>query len=67
LTLLKGLIFMNNFSDADLCKFFDGQTKSPSWLALVKLYQNPWFRRVWVIQEIAVATTVACDLWREIS
>jgi hypothetical protein len=58
LTLLKGLIFMNNFSDADLCKFFDGQTKSPSWLALVKLYQNPWFRRVWVIQEIAVATKV---------
>ena len=29
------------------------------WIVLVKLYQRPWFQRIWVIQEATV-----CKLWR---
>jgi hypothetical protein len=28
----------------------------PRWIALARLFQRPWFMRVWVIQEVAVRT-----------
>lgn len=32
--------------------------RSPSWEALVRIFHRPWFRRIWVIQEAAVASCV---------
>ncbi|KAF4633399.1 hypothetical protein G7Y89_g4718 [Cudoniella acicularis] len=46
-----------SFSTAGLPKMGD-----PDWVALVKLFQRPWFRRIWVVQEAAMAceSTVVC-------
>jgi hypothetical protein len=30
----------------------------PSWAALVRLFQRPWFRRIWVVQEAAVCESL---------
>lgn len=43
------------------------------WLALLKMLQNPWFDRVWVIQEVAVGNKVLilygdrCFPWEHVS
>jgi hypothetical protein len=31
---------------------------NPGWYPMVRLFNNPWFSRVWVVQEVAVARTV---------
>jgi hypothetical protein len=31
---------------------------NPAWNSMVKLFQHPWFSRVWIVQEVAVGTTV---------
>jgi hypothetical protein len=41
---------------ADDRKF--GGKRSPRWEALLKLFSNPWFERVWVVQEVAVAPAI---------
>jgi hypothetical protein len=30
----------------------------PRWISLLRLFRQPWFRRLWVIQEVALARTV---------
>jgi hypothetical protein len=32
--------------------------KSPEWTALVRLFQRPWFQRIWVLQEAVMARTM---------
>ena len=31
---------------------------SPEWTALVRLFQRPWFQRIWVLQEAVMARTM---------
>jgi Heterokaryon incompatibility protein (HET) len=31
---------------------------NPGWYPMVRLFKHPWFSRVWVVQEVAVARTV---------
>jgi hypothetical protein len=31
---------------------------SPAWTALVRLFQRPWFQRIWVFQEAVMARTM---------
>jgi hypothetical protein len=38
--------------------FFADEIGTPGWKAFVKLLQNPYFTRVWVVQEIAVGSNV---------
>lgn len=45
-------------SAKDLCEMVKDSRFSPRWPALVSLLNKPWFARVWVIQEVAVATKV---------
>ncbi|QKD57102.2 heterokaryon incompatibility protein-domain-containing protein [Fusarium oxysporum Fo47] len=42
----------------DLVKWYGNQLETPRWLALKKLVLRPWFSRVWVVQEVAVASSV---------
>jgi len=42
----------------ELYKKLVDERDSPSWLALIELFNHPWFSRVWVIQEVAVASKV---------
>jgi hypothetical protein len=37
------------------------------WVALKRLFSNPWFERAWVVQEITMATEFICALRRQIS
>lgn len=39
-------------------KAFASQRRSQRWFALMKLLGNPWFDRIWVVQEVALATSV---------
>ena len=32
---------------------------SPRWLAFIELLNHPWFDRVWVVQEVALASQIA--------
>jgi hypothetical protein len=34
------------------------ENKSQRWNAMTKLFRNPWFKRVWVIQEVAVSPRI---------
>ena len=38
---------------------------SPSWNALKKVFERPYFRRVWIVQEVALATNalICCGRW----
>ena len=35
----------------------------PVWRAIVKLYGLPWFRRVWILKEVAPLRRL-CPIWR---
>jgi Heterokaryon incompatibility protein (HET) len=37
---------------------FASQRRSQRWYALMELLRNPWFDRIWVVQEVALATSV---------
>lgn len=41
-----------------LVKHFSNHTYYFQWMALTNLLYHPWFERVWIIQEVAVASTV---------
>ena len=43
---------------AEIYAKFQNESTSPAWLGLDKLIQNPWFDRIWIIQEIAVASDI---------
>jgi hypothetical protein len=34
------------------------ENKSQRWNAMTELFRNPWFKRVWVIQEVAVSPRI---------
>ncbi|XTI91300.1 hypothetical protein V2W45_716603 [Cenococcum geophilum] len=38
---------------------------NPLWHDIINLFQNPWFRRVWVIQEVVLASSIRmiCGKW----
>lgn len=42
----------------DLYRRYERHTLSINWRALLELFNNPWFTRVWIVQEVAVATEV---------
>ena len=44
-----------NYSTIAFYDYYYHQTNRPRWIALVKLFRHPYFSRVWVCQEIAVA------------
>jgi hypothetical protein len=37
---------------------YAGQNRQPRWLAFVNLLRNDWFNRIWVVQEVALASSV---------
>lgn len=41
-----------------LFKMTSTQIDSPQWDALDKLFKRPWFQRLWVLQEVALASSV---------
>jgi hypothetical protein len=45
-------------SPLDAYNWLFGDRHSPRWLALLKLFQNPYFTRVWIVQEVAVGSNV---------
>lgn len=55
---LYGTSFMFQGSANDFDKWFFNERYSPRWLALVQLLKLPYFSRIWVLQEIAVASNV---------
>ncbi|KLU84384.1 hypothetical protein MAPG_03428 [Magnaporthiopsis poae ATCC 64411] len=40
-----------------------GEGMSVRWIALIELLAQPWFRRVWVIQEVAAASLNSPRIW----
>ncbi|KFY95312.1 hypothetical protein V500_02843 [Pseudogymnoascus sp. VKM F-4518 (FW-2643)] len=55
---LYGTSLMFQGSAYDFDKWFFHERYSPRWLALVQLLKKPYFSRIWVLQEIAVASNV---------
>jgi hypothetical protein len=53
---LHALLHVNSYEE--LAKRCMEDKNTPSWVALSRLLAHRWFRRVWVIQEIAVAKRV---------
>src|SRR6266516_3748435 len=56
--LLKTFMASHIWPPRELYKKLVDERDSPSWLALIELFNHPWFSRVWVIQEVAVASKV---------
>ncbi|KAH6674786.1 heterokaryon incompatibility protein-domain-containing protein [Halenospora varia] len=50
--------FTQSLTLTELITKYLPETSMPKWQALNKLVRSPWFDRVWVVQEIAVATSV---------
>ncbi|PMD12162.1 HET-domain-containing protein, partial [Hyaloscypha hepaticicola] len=47
----KGL----RYSFEDLKKLYQSEPKTEQWNAMAKFFGNPWFQRVWIVQEAASA------------
>jgi hypothetical protein len=45
-------------SQYEIKDFFGDEIVKPGWKALMKLLHNPYFTKVWVVQEIAVGSNV---------
>ena len=56
--LLKLMALSLTNSYEELAKRCMGDNKTPAWEALSRLLAHPWFSRVWIIQEVAVAKKV---------
>lgn len=61
-TMLAGLWYNLMFGSAesshDLIRKYSEQWADAGWTALMNLFSHSWFSRVWVIQEIAMASNV---------
>jgi hypothetical protein len=56
-----------------LKKLYMADKKTPQWLALAEFFRNPWFRRVWIVQEVASTTELhllygnSCIDWENVA
>lgn len=55
---LRWMINMHNISVEELHEKFKAENRNQQRLAVIKLLDHPWFNRVWIIQEAAVANDV---------
>src|SRR5208282_3964080 len=58
--LLRELSLLKEYyiSSVEVSWKFMSEQKLPRWRAITDLFNHPWFQRVWVIQEVAVAPQV---------
>ncbi|PQE27849.1 Heterokaryon incompatibility protein [Rutstroemia sp. NJR-2017a BBW] len=57
--LLEELSYLTQtLNMTDLYQIYSPQISMPKWQALNKLVRSPWFDRVWVLQEVAMASSV---------
>ena len=50
------MYFIQTLTMTELYVKYSPQTSTPKWQALNKLLRSPWFDRIWVVQEIGVAS-----------
>jgi hypothetical protein len=53
----KGIVHVGNVENY-LYRLALPAEESPEWTALVRLFQRPWFQRIWVLQEAVMARTM---------
>jgi len=57
-TMLKR-IFIANYQfeaeDEEFRSLFEDETGRPGWKAMIKLFENPYFTRIWCLQEVALS------------
>jgi Heterokaryon incompatibility protein (HET) len=51
----KAMSLLENLQEEDLERFRAAEFKCPEWLALNSFWRRPYWRRIWIIQELAVA------------
>lgn len=61
LALMKKIRFLKNYDFV-----VEKETQCKEWIALTKLMDRPWFRRRWVVQEIALARSATLHCGRYI-
>jgi len=45
-------------SDLDVFLLYAGKVRTPRWLAFLEMVRNAWFERIWVVQEVALASSL---------
>jgi hypothetical protein len=55
---LFSLNFKTYLSGLDLFFQYGSRIRQPRWLAFLALVRNPWFTRIWVVQEVALASSI---------
>ncbi len=44
--------------DLDIYRKYSTQVRGPKWIAFQRLVRNPWFDRIWVVQEVSSASSM---------
>jgi hypothetical protein len=51
----KALLLLRDLTEEQLIEFQTKEFKCPSWIALKNFWSRPYWRRIWIVQELAVA------------
>jgi len=59
--MLEELAFLDSHEDQgdlDIYREYAPQVRRPRWIAFRRLARNPWFDRMWVVQEVSLASSI---------
>jgi hypothetical protein len=59
--MLEELAYLDSHEgqgDLDIYREYAAQVRTPRWIAFQRLVRNPWFDRMWVVQEVSLASSI---------